>query len=140
MEIDTGGEEFTSGPRQLLADALADGLPESVKVVGAAENVSPEPGHDVVIVSLDEVKPGAYSGSRLVSINVIAAVAKTTPGAADDALEEHLANVLAVLDVVPWVDWRSAKRSLYAPSEDSAGFPAFSIEIEIHVRTTEESA
>ena len=135
MEIDTGGEEFTSGPRQLLADALADGLPESVKVVGAAENISPEPGHDVVIVSLDEVKPGAYSGSRLVSINVIAAVAKTTPGAADDALEEHLANVLAVLDEGASADWRSAKRPLYAPPEESSGCPAFSIEIEINVRT-----
>lgn len=135
MDIDTGGDEFATGPRQLLAEALSDGLDESVKVVGAAENISPEPGHDVVIVSLDEVTPGVYSGSRMVKVGVLCAVSKTTPGAADDALEDLLADVLSILDGVAWVDWRSAKRSLYAPSEESSGFPAFSIEIEINVRT-----
>lgn len=138
MEMGTGGDEFATGPRQLLAEALADGLDESVKVVGAAENISPEKGHDVVIVSLDEVKPGVYNGSRLVTISVLCAVAMTTPGKADDALEELLADVLDVLDGVAWADWRTAKRSLYAPTDESAGFPAFSIDIEIHVSTSED--
>ena len=122
------------GARAQLKAALVDGLDESVKVVGHADAVSPEPGHDLVMVALDEVAPGTYSGSRTITITVWVAVAKTTPGAADDALEDRLGDVLDVLDEIAWLSWSSAKRAVYLPSEDAAGFPAFTITttIEVH--------
>lgn len=121
------------GARAQLAALLVDALDESVKVVGYAEAITPEPDHDVVVIALDEVTPSRYSGARTVRISLLVAVAKTGVGAADDALEVHLGAVLDALDEIAWVDWKSAKRSIYAPSEDSPGFPAFSIDIEIEV-------
>ena len=124
------------GARAQLADALADGLDVSIKVVDNASGAVPEVDHDVVLVALDEVKPGPVSGSRTVVCSVLCAVAKTKPGVADDALEDLLGQVLTVLDGVAWCDWRSAKRAAYKTSEDGPEYPAFTIEIEINVRTS----
>lgn len=138
MTIDDFGDDDPlasepQGTRALLASLLVERLDTSVKVVESAEAITPEPGHDLVLIALDEVVPGKYNGSRRVTISVLVAVAKSAVGLADDALEDHLGNVLDALDEIAWLNWKSAKRSVYLPSEDSAGFPAFTIEIEIEV-------
>lgn len=119
--------------RDDLATALTAALDASVKVVAQADAATPEPGHDLVMVMLDEVTPSKWASARHTVVSVIVSVAKVTPGVADDALEAHLGAVLDALDDIAWANWTVAKRSLYAPTEDSAGFPAFTITIEIEV-------
>lgn len=134
MTVDFGIDtDEPMGTRATLANLLTDALDVSVRVVESAQAVTPEIGHDLVLIALDEVKPSKYNGARTVTISVLCAVAKSAVGLADDALEEHLADVLDVLDDIGWVNWTSAKRAVYQPSEDSAGFPAFTITIEIEV-------
>jgi hypothetical protein len=124
-------ESPPKGVRATLADALHERLDESVKVVAQADAVTPEKGHDLVMVMLDEVQPGTVMNSRHVKAQVVVAVARTTPGLADDDLEDRLGEVLDALDDIDWLTWTSAKRSTYLPEADAAGFPAFSIDCEI---------
>lgn len=119
--------------RAAVAASLAEALPESVKVVAQADAVAPAVGHDLVMVMLDEVQPGTYSGRRTSKVQVVVAVAKTTPGIADDVLEDLLGEVLTALDEIGWVNWTSAKRATYQPDPDAAGFPAFTIDTTIEV-------
>ncbi len=121
------------GARALLAQLLAEALDGSVRVVDRAEPLTPEKGHDLVLVALEEITPGRTSGSRTVKVQVLVATALVTPGTADDALEDRLGEVLDALDGIAWVNWKNAKRTLYTPSGTEAGFPAFNIDTEIEV-------
>lgn len=120
--------------RNIVADALSEGLDATVTVVSHASGTQPTPGHHLVMVMLEEMTPSNYSGHFHAKVQVVLAVAATKPGDSDDALELHLGNVLGVLDETDWINWTSAKRSLYLPEPDSAGFPAFTIDLEIEVQ------
>jgi hypothetical protein len=136
MTADLGYDDPLTAPptsvRQLLADALRERLVlDEVKVVDHADAVTPEKDRDLVMVLLDEVQPGRYSGARHLKARVVVATARTIPGQADDDIEARAAKVLDALDTVPWLMWTSAKRTTYQVQEDAPVFPAFSIDCEI---------
>lgn len=117
--------------RAMIAEALTEALDDSYKVVDHAKAVTPEKDHDLVMVLLDEVQPGRYSGRRHLKARVVVAVAVTAPGTADDAVEATCSTVLEALDTVAWLTWTSAKRTTYQVEEDAPSFPAYSIDVEI---------
>lgn len=121
--------------RAQLAAALVDALDPSVKVRASADGATPETDHDLVMVVLEKVSPGRTAGgTRTCSFQLLVSVALTKPGLADDALEDHLGAVLDALDDVAWITWQDATRSLYTPSVDGVGFPAFTITASVEVQ------
>lgn len=116
--------------RQDLAATLATDLP-AMRVVGFAEAVEPILDQPVVVVCLTNVdRPRYVDGTRGATFDIIVAVALTTPGTADDALEDALGDVLDALDVYPWGLWSGALRSTYLET-----YPSFTITLSIGGQT-----
>lgn len=100
--------------RGVLAQALATALPD-VRVLGYPADVEAVTRPTVMLwqsliersdlLGLDRVK---------VTLELWALVATEDPARADDALDEHLENVLYALQDLTWLDWTTAERGVLA--------------------------
>lgn len=94
-----------------LEDAYAS---DAVRVVPAPDGTDPEPTLDLVVVGLDAVEPGMVIGRmRAYGLVVILVSRLTTPGTADDALEDALETLLDHLDAYGFAEWTKAERGTY---------------------------
>lgn len=109
-----------------------------LRVVPYADEVAPEPKSAVAVVFVNQIGPVDVmpSAALLYKVKVVLAVAKTDPGTSDDALDDLLAAVLAVLDAADQLLWTLAERTTYlgGTSPDGLiipGHPAYSIDLEV---------
>lgn len=94
-----------------------------IKLCAAPDGTDPEPSMDLVVVGQDAIRPGITSGDTLQrQLAVIVVSRLTTPGPADDALEDLAETVLGYLDGAPFALWHEAVRGVYRES-----FPCYTI-------------
>ena len=115
--------------RALLATALA---PLATPTYGYAlmpyaRALAPIPDTPVVMLRLDQVKPGPEQMTRRYEYSLVLVTPLTDAGPADDDLDLVLEDVLHLLDTLPDITWNDAKRGVYADAN-----PAYEVAITVH--------
>ena len=94
---------------------------------------SMEPAKPTVMVRIDEVVPGTVTNAmRTYNFGLICLVPQTTPGTADDALDDLLEDVIFALEGSAVRNMVIFNRATRATFEDK--FPAYQVDTTVHIQ------
>lgn len=116
------------GTRAELAGALRGILPATVAVIAqpaALANLAPGVTYALMLVRR-RVEPGPTMGTYAETFDVLVLEPSQDEARAEDNLDDHLSEVLEILEPLKWAAFRSAERETYADS-----WPAYRIELQI---------
>lgn len=115
--------------RDLVVQALADGLdPLAVTVMAYSRSVD-NIERDTVMVRVDEVRPSSQPQAfRQYGFALLVMVPQTEPGVADLALDDLLEDVLLALDDSELPTWSLATRAVYEEK-----FPCYQVDLIVHI-------
>jgi len=115
-----------AGMRSELADVFKTELPSGWDI---QSHMSPKTiSKPTLMIGSSKVRRGSTHALRVKEVTVMVVTPKSSPGLADDHLDELLDVVLDVLDRTAGTIWSEAERVLYAASEGSDGTnPAYTI-------------
>lgn len=112
--------------RDLVVTSLSGLVPSGITVMAYARNID-APAQDTVMVRIDEVTPSQYPRAiRAYKFALLLIVPQTTPGTADDELDNFLEDVLTALDASTDLSWESAQRATYEEK-----FPAYEVTLSV---------
>lgn len=98
--------------RAAIEDALVAALPD-VKVVGYAYEPDVVTKPTIMLwQSRIEPMPQATLDRVFVTVELWALVGTDDPAKADDALDDHLSDVITALHAIPWLTWSTAERGV----------------------------
>ena len=114
--------------RAFITDALAPLLPPGWKLIPFPTGLDTL-SQPVVLLKMNSIKRATSNpqGSREAEYILTVIEPRTSPGTADDALDEKLIDLLNAIDVVPNIRWTVATRVVAANESN----PAFDISLEV---------